>query len=236
MRRNHVVGWLTLAPVIILCLPAFAIPFANALVAVNPGNIVSFHRVLFAIPPGLALIVLVENFLSRRTALISTRSGLTISLFFWVLVLATVIVPPGRFAYNRLYNLFAVAPADLSLAALTAPSSSNDQHPTPTRPPLVVPRSIGFVLETRGFSNFIPYYRGERHIAPPRIPAKELNDLTYVIRFNKERQSPITVWIPPATDLWTPVSLTALISNHWIPQQVALDRAGKQEVDRTLDQ
>jgi hypothetical protein len=57
LRRNHLAGWLTITPILALCLPVFAIPFANALVLHNAAEgIITFTRMLFAIPAGLALI------------------------------------------------------------------------------------------------------------------------------------------------------------------------------------
>jgi len=59
LRRNHVVGWLTITPLIALSLPFIAIPFASALAQHGgPVNIVTFQRMLFEIPSGLALVAL----------------------------------------------------------------------------------------------------------------------------------------------------------------------------------
>lgn len=57
LRRNHLVGWITLTPVFALLLPCFSLPFAHLLAtrSPDPGAILTFHRVLLAIPAGLAL-------------------------------------------------------------------------------------------------------------------------------------------------------------------------------------
>ena len=62
LRRNHIAGWLTITPLLALSLPFVAIPLTNALAQHNdPSNIVTFQRMLFAIPPGLALVALLEG-------------------------------------------------------------------------------------------------------------------------------------------------------------------------------
>lgn len=58
LRRNHLVGWITLMPVLALLLPCFSLPLAHLLAtrSTDPGAILPFHRVLLAIPAGLALV------------------------------------------------------------------------------------------------------------------------------------------------------------------------------------
>jgi hypothetical protein len=58
LRRNHVVAWLTLIPLVALCFPFVAIPFSGILAkhTTNWGLIILFQRMLLAIPAGLALI------------------------------------------------------------------------------------------------------------------------------------------------------------------------------------
>jgi hypothetical protein len=62
LRRNHVVGWLTIAPIIALSLPIFSVPLVGAIVRHGgPNYIITFQRMLFAIPPALALVALGER-------------------------------------------------------------------------------------------------------------------------------------------------------------------------------
>jgi hypothetical protein len=62
LRRNSLVGWLTLTPLIGLSLPFIAIPFVNSLVKhAGVPDIITYQRMLFAIPPSLALIALLEG-------------------------------------------------------------------------------------------------------------------------------------------------------------------------------
>jgi hypothetical protein len=56
LRRNHLVAWLTLTPLLVLSLPVVAIPFAGVLAGRNVDEILTFHRMLLAIPGGLAIV------------------------------------------------------------------------------------------------------------------------------------------------------------------------------------
>jgi hypothetical protein len=233
LRKNHVIGWLTVTPLVVLSLPIFAIPIASALSAGEGSNIVTFHRLLFAVPPGLALVYLLERYF-LKPALTSPRlrySGADLTLLVTSIVL--VALPSDRSCYNRLWNLVAVTPDDLSVRLTTSQSFRQQLiDPTIDHPALLVPRSIGFVLQAEGHPKLIPYYGGVRHITPPRVPATELNGFLDVLRFASERKTAMKVWMPPTTELWTPASISGFLSSHWVPQQVALDRAGKVEVDQ----
>ena len=62
LRKNHVIGWLTVTPLIALCLPFVAIPLAGLILKHNPDEgVITFARLLFATPPSLALIALLEG-------------------------------------------------------------------------------------------------------------------------------------------------------------------------------
>jgi hypothetical protein len=68
LRRNHVIGWLTITPLFALCLPFVAIPFAGVLAkhAIGWGQIIAFQRMLFAIPAGLAIVCLGAEIANRK--------------------------------------------------------------------------------------------------------------------------------------------------------------------------
>jgi hypothetical protein len=62
LRRNSLVGWLTITPLIALSLPFIAIPLADSIVRHGDvSEIITYQRMLFAIPPSLALIALLEG-------------------------------------------------------------------------------------------------------------------------------------------------------------------------------
>jgi hypothetical protein len=67
LRRNHIAGWLTITPLLALCLPFAAIPFANALAKRSVPDILAFHRMLLAIPSGLAIVGLGTEVANRKS-------------------------------------------------------------------------------------------------------------------------------------------------------------------------
>jgi hypothetical protein len=67
LRRNHLVGWLTVIPILALCLPFFAIPLAELIFWHNPvEGLITFQRMLFAIPSGLAIVCLGADIFGSR--------------------------------------------------------------------------------------------------------------------------------------------------------------------------
>lgn len=134
LRLNHVVGWLTVTPVILMCLPFVVIPFSNMLAAdtsLAGGYIIAFHRMFFSIPAGLALTTVFlgreanEALLCSRGSAVQDRirtttdadfSRTTNSPYALLIVLSIlVLLPAGNPYFNRLYNVLMVAPEDLSM-------------------------------------------------------------------------------------------------------------------------
>jgi hypothetical protein len=117
LRRNHLVGWLTIMPLIALGLPCVAIPFAGLLAQHgNEINIVTFQRMLFAIPPNLALVNLGACLVDRPVAGWFAAIRLPIVVAFTSCALIALTVMPGsRPTYNRLWNASVGIPDDLRL-------------------------------------------------------------------------------------------------------------------------
>jgi hypothetical protein len=142
LRRNEVVGWLTVLPVVALCLPCVAIPFANSLAArpVSSGeDIIVFSRMLFAIPCGLAVVALLAGWQERfskwgewfmltgresagrerlprarpHSSGVRARTVATAALPLGLLALT--VIPPGGPSFNRLFNALMVPPDDLAM-------------------------------------------------------------------------------------------------------------------------
>jgi hypothetical protein len=103
LRRNSLVGWLTVAPPLLLTLPVVAIPLADAL---TTNTVLTFHRMVFAVPTGLAVISLLD--LARRHGRRRWAAGLPL-----VISLATLI--PSESGYNRVWHALAQTPKDQSL-------------------------------------------------------------------------------------------------------------------------
>lgn len=128
LRRNHVIGWLTLGPLLWLSMPIVALPFSNMLASKGVDQIVAFHRMFFAIPAGLAFIICLRH--ASQTLLPDYRAGASVR---WAIamvgLLALVGLSPGWPTYNRFWNLIAVTPNDLSMKVIlhhaTQPQNSN---------------------------------------------------------------------------------------------------------------
>ena len=76
LRRNNVAGWLTMTPLLALCLPVVVVPFANLLASHYPGGIavIMFPRLLLEIPAGLALVVLGTQIAGYKLQVPRTKS------------------------------------------------------------------------------------------------------------------------------------------------------------------
>jgi hypothetical protein len=107
LRRNHVSAWLTITPLIVLSLPCISIPLATALSrnGENVNYIITFQRMIFAIPIGLALVHRVK-----------TAPEMARPLIAMTICIPTVISPPPAPPfYNRIWNTLSTPPRDLSL-------------------------------------------------------------------------------------------------------------------------
>lgn len=142
MRRNHVAGWLTLMPIIALVLPCFALPFAHALATLSrPESIVTFHRFLFAVPMGLALMATASRETRSGARCVARETGnqdLAMGTdptptayflpFFKTLsrpngflplgvagLASAVLLSPSAWPFNRLWHSLQITPDDLNL-------------------------------------------------------------------------------------------------------------------------
>jgi hypothetical protein len=140
IARRQLAGWLTLFPIVILALPLGAIPVADSIVRSNV--IITYHRMFFAIPAGLALVALLRELTLRRQArsryevLATPASRFTFhpspftlrrpfslhsssSPFALALtgLLAISVIPASKPWFNRTWQVLAQVPEDLSLRA-----------------------------------------------------------------------------------------------------------------------
>jgi hypothetical protein len=126
-RRNHIAGWLTLTPVLALALPWIALPFADAVAAnMSSENIITFQRMLFAVPTGLALVAVFSHPQPGSapsphhaaavhpfpTLVLTTRKAYPL---LCIGLVSAVVFAPGPLAYNRLWQITQTAPQDLQL-------------------------------------------------------------------------------------------------------------------------
>lgn len=124
IRKNSIIGWLTIMPVVALLLPCIAIPLVNALGAHNQDytGIITYHRLFFAVPCTLALVALISQFRPRPVTEHSARAPffekvyqlLKISLPE-ILLCSTILISSGYPGFNRSWHSLHITPDDLSL-------------------------------------------------------------------------------------------------------------------------
>ena len=125
LRRNHVAGWLTVGPMIALALPFVALPFANSLANRSTDEIITFHRMIYAIPCGLAftyfLSIYVIRFVVMPYRFVARDGG-----YFAIVILVAVLVSvaPNNPSYNRFWHFLLVTPQDLQLSAIISMAES----------------------------------------------------------------------------------------------------------------
>ncbi len=157
LRKNHLVGWVTLAPILLLCLPYVALPLAEVLLPRT--NIVTFQRMYLAIPPGLALVCCFERLLradTRVSALVGQgRLGFLSTL---AALLILVAVSPGRPTYNHSWNALSSVPRDLAMEGLIRAYDSAGSGAAPTSRPAGTPAAIS-VLQTFHPEHAATHYR-----------------------------------------------------------------------------
>ncbi len=221
LRHNHVAGWLTVGPVLALCLPFVAIPLANAVASSSSGvwYIIMYHRMLLAIPAGLATICLGGEISERRSRPSMPQIAgdgqqqvpqaktffYRSSPFFFLVVgaIVLVIVPANRWFYNRFWHFLSITPRDLrmqpivSAAESVAMSASKGQ---PTR--LVATASIAYVFNTALPRNF---GESQRFIGQPIVSSLTEAIAVSLSRESAKSQPPTLTQDPWATEpsAWT---------------------------------
>jgi hypothetical protein len=247
IRRNHVVAWLTLVPVMALCLPLVVIPFTSILASRDVGEIITYSRVLFAIPAGLALVALgmsrlaadketgvgdnkhgtqpwISVFHSSYTQLFAAGSVLILALF------ALTVTPASSPNFNRLYNTVMRVPADLSMHHVLQAIGNLDfksAHFDP-KTAFIANGGISFVTYSTGLRNVPLSNRSVFVSAITRTTSPEQSYLGTSLQ-----QTIPAVFLPQvAKEVYTPLSLTAYLSRHWQSCEVALEFSSGPEAER----
>jgi hypothetical protein len=239
LRRNHIVGWLTVMPVLALCFPFVAIPFAGALARNQPGfwYIVSFHRMLLAIPEGLALAVLgagfCEYFNKKEAGHPVWRRLVPFGSVILFLVLLVTVPVSGPY-YNRLWNAFVTLPKDLSMDPVIASVSElHLDQINRAQPPRLIP-TIG--------SSFVAFAIGAKNVPSTGSRVIMHNPLLYIpaIRTGPflddlasaiDNKEDVVLLVPNSLALYTPFSFAGCLSGHWFPQEVAVEHAAGTEIE-----
>jgi hypothetical protein len=229
IRRNNVVGWITLTPVIALILPFVAIPLATAL-AQRPGNwsdllvrdIMSFHRLLLGIPSGLAVVTGLDQ-LRRRLGPRWPGFGLMVVALFLFSAL-----PPTWPFFNRGWNLIAQPPKDLCLTPLlddlNAPGNARLLN---SGRAVAATSGVSFVCAATGSARTIN--SGRVYFVDGCTPARDVNAIT-VSMSSKRRRPELLIATSPFM-FFSPRSLAAVCSGHWIAQEAAFSTSGSPQLE-----
>jgi|GEM_PF-7074528 len=229
--RSPRIAGLTLLPVALLLMPAVALPVANTLAQsdheMGPGYIITYHRLLFAVPAGLSLVALAawgEEIWQRRTrTVVAWAHGSAV----WFLG-AALVLPLVRSQTSRFYHLALRPPADLAMAEMEASvgeggvRAARVDHSSPA---VLSTRGGEYVLEALGVEVSRPRsrMRGELNLGDRlRGTAVRLQDIEDMI-------SPYVVLIPNPYMITEAGSGMGYLSGHWIPTEVALEHAGAEE-------
>lgn len=227
LRRNHPAAWLTLVPVVCLCLPMFAVPIAHLLAQRDIVNVITYHRFLFAIPVGLALAAVAQQWCPRRED--DAQSVRWLLPPAAAVLLALLTVPSTAPHFNRLWNALAITPADLE-GKPTQQRLDQAHAVAGARAPVGgagLPRFLDAVgpdtpRERAANASMRAELRHLEPIASAEIAAnlRALGDLPPGGLF----------LLPRHTDLTTSGSLAGALSTHWNPHLVALEHAGGPEL------
>lgn len=228
IAKNQLVGWLCAMPVLVLMIPAIAAPFAASLHESGPTNILTFHRMLFASPVGLAVVAFGQR-LSRQVVFLQGRWGyfvLTTCLF-----LGFSLSPAAPF-FNRTWNSLARQPADLErqhvVEALKQRIQNADSAPDKT---LLAPVNVGAIANAIGVQHVLfPH----RLIIPPGVPSEHSERFLTALHALSVPRGELWLFLPELGSLSTSDSLAARLSMHWNPSTVALSYAGVPEALQEL--
>lgn len=240
LRRNHVVSWLTLFPIVVFCLPVIVIPFVNFLLTHQEGNIITnvrtFNRMFLGIPTGLALITLGHNFLTTRlkSPLIgfSRLSGhFPCGIIILLLTLVTTI-PPGAPFFNRTWNSFMIVPHDLQLEPhLTQVTKSSQINSSAM---LQLPQASAFGAYAIGNRNIINFEQN-RLLESYHIPVDQSRKIIESIIQSSPDSTDNILILPRGTHIYSTYSQAGYLSLHWKPHHVVLDTMGAIEIQQSAE-
>ncbi len=247
--RNRIEGWLTLMPVLLLALPVGAIPFASVLAGSTDvgedGYVMAYHRMLFAIPCGLAACALIGRAWERvpggSAGAIHPHSSSQIRPGFALMVGSLAfftLLPAGGPALNRLYNGLMIPADDLAMRhvlasakamelrknVLAAPSASRLAEVSIENSRLLANPAVIYVLSACG-AMYGPNAE-KNQISHLSISATQYAEGVRI----HGRTQPTSLLIPATEALYTVSSPAATLSRHWLSHAVALDHGAQPQL------
>lgn len=235
LGRNHLIGWLTVIPVFALCLPAAAVPFVGLLVHEN--DIVTFHRMLFAIPSGLAVVCLSTKLITSlgsgngQTGAINAGFTGFQSVGTYVLLLTALaiamILPSSQSAYNRVFQMIVRSPDDLALRNIGLDANE-------------IPRILHEPgeLVTTANGAFIACALYNRQPARTwRTLHSSTNIATLIQPLTSDSIATwhVAIFVDPLA-ITSSASQVAWLSNHWHPYFVSTEYSGFKEATHLAEQ
>ena len=171
-RRNQVVGWLVVTPPLLLIAPSIAVPFVQAIARRGDvSDILTFQRLLFAIPTGLAFVGLGEHLLHRpRSRNIGCnpqyKTAPMIAIACCIVAVLTTVSSSSP-AYNRTWHASLALPNDLMLRDVVSQFEAvifDQRHTTKTK---IITNQAGTALLAYD-SNLIGTSRSRKIGLPPQ--------------------------------------------------------------------
>ena len=210
--KNHIVGWLSIMPILLLLQPIFICTFIK-LSSPDPHIL---NRSFLIIPSGLALIYTIYLYRNLIFKLFYTNSYNN-SYFQYILLIIILLyftVIPEKFMYNRFWNAIAIVPKDISYNLLNYNSSINPYiHKDLINKEVLTTYYAGYVLFATGNLNIT--LRGRSFYNNSIINTNSI----YYIKNRIINNNDNVIVIPSWSAFYTPFSLAALTSNHWLPQE-----------------
>lgn len=247
VRCNHIAGWLTLVPVLALALPCVALPFAQAVAAnISTADIIIFHRMLLAVPMGLALFAIFGHKLPARAFICrspasgclrqapasigpSNGSSLPGALLVSCSLLLGVVLYPGPSSYNRFWHAVAITPDDLQFKLSTG-SAAQILNITQIGIEKKVLSTTGtaFCLAQFG-ARMVPFQRRISSRAGAAAIADEQSKIHDYLRAVANNREVLVIGLDTGS-FFSPASQAGLLSSHWLPVEAALNLAGMPEL------
>ena len=230
LYRNHVVGWLTIMPPLALSLPFVAIPFIGILVRhANIEGILSFNRMFFAIPAGMALVCLAEKIVTSAT-LIRILSIFKLGpavLLIGLSLLALTSTPTGKPFYNHFWNALESPPNDMSMRPIWENYAENVPQLKFNQANTIYATSSGLGAVLKQQVRFpTAILCADRSRNSPSYWLEAIDQTLNQRRISEH----IVVVVPKAIVCYTPYSAAAFASGHWGAQEHIFGFAGANEL------
>ena len=242
--RNHVIAWLTLAPVVALVWPPFAIAFSAALASRGEpaAHIHTFHRMLLALPVGLSIVTLIyDRFNNCRPSVNGARHDCRSTqvefcsragppLLGLLALLLFVGSPTTAILSSRFWHLLTVTPRDLNMCNVRPATQGKALDSGGT---VIANTGTSWVLFSYGHVHLAHAKRlnsGPMSSSPARSAATTVSELNE----RAALQVPFQVVLDDWKRSFSPGSNAADLSRHWIRSETALTSTAALEMRKSL--